>query len=105
MLHLIYIRGCDPLVKGLCNNFFYVDIWTRHLYRFSRSNVHNNLSNSVTINLTKAEIENNSSGSDFNKWLRNTLLLTFITSIQLWLCIDGDQQNIYNDYYDYNIIY
>ena len=59
----------------------------------------------VTINLTKAEIAYNSSGSDLNKWLRNTLLLTFITTIQFWLCIDGDQQNIYNDYYDYNIIY
>ena len=35
----------------------------------------------VTINLTKAEVAYNSSGSDFNKWLRNTLLLTFITTI------------------------
>ena len=36
---------------------------------------------SVTINLTKAEIAYNSSGSDLNKLLRNTLLLTFITTI------------------------
>ena len=36
---------------------------------------------SVTINLTKAEIAYNSSGSDLKKWLRNTLLLTFITTI------------------------
>ena len=35
----------------------------------------------VTINLTKAEIAYNSLGSDFNKWLRNTLLLIFITTI------------------------
>ena len=31
----------------------------------------------VTINLTKAETAYNSSGSDFNNWLWNTLLLTF----------------------------
>ena len=35
----------------------------------------------VTIKLTKAEIAYDSSGSDLNKWLRNTLLLTFITTI------------------------
>ena len=57
-----------------------------------------NYINIVTINLTKAEIAYNSSGSDFNKWLRNTLLLTFITTIYFWLCIDSDQQNIYNDW-------
>ena len=35
----------------------------------------------VTINLTKTEIAYDTSGSDLNKWLGNTLLLTFITTI------------------------
>ena len=35
----------------------------------------------VTINLTKAEIAYNSSGSELDKWLQNTLLLTLISTI------------------------
>ena len=35
----------------------------------------------VKVNLTKAKITYNSLGSDFNKWVRNTLWLIFITTI------------------------
>ena len=41
----------------------------------------------VTINLTKAEIAYNSSTSDFNKWLQNTLLLTLKTTKVNFDCV------------------
>ena len=44
----------------------------------------------VTINLTKTEIAYNSSGSNSIKWLQNTLLLTFKTTIHFWLCIGSN---------------
>ena len=64
----------------------------RHLVekRYQQRYLYESIVTIVTINLTKAEIAYNSSGSDFDKWLRNTLLLTFITTIKFLLSISSD---------------